>query len=74
LPPPLASHPYDLCTALIAEELGVQLRDPCGGPFDASFDIESDVAWAGYANSALQAAVEPLLLAALKRHGILPRR
>jgi hypothetical protein len=73
LPPTLACHPYDLCTALIAQELGVCLRDPRGGVFDAPFDVDSDVAWAGYANLELQRRVEPLLLAALARHGLLER-
>src|SRR5438445_6471503 len=34
LPPGLCCHPYDLCTALIAQEAGVVLRDPSGAPVD----------------------------------------
>jgi len=65
----LCCHPYDVCTALIAEELGVVLRTPEGGPFDAALDLEEDVAWVGYANAALAARIEPLLIAELARRG-----
>jgi fructose-1,6-bisphosphatase/inositol monophosphatase family enzyme len=67
LPRPLCCHPYDLCTTLIAEELGVCVRNPEGGAFDAPFEIEADVAWAGYANAELLRQIEPLLVAALAR-------
>ena len=43
----LCCHPYDICTALIAEELGVIVTNAIGGPIDAPFDIESDVSWVG---------------------------
>src|SRR6266700_7396758 len=61
LPPGLCCHPYDLCTALIAEEAGVILRDPSGAAVDAPFDLAADVAWVGYANEQLRALVEPVL-------------
>jgi fructose-1,6-bisphosphatase/inositol monophosphatase family enzyme len=70
-PRPLCCHPYDLCTSLIAEEFGVRLRSPEGGAFDAPLDVESDVAWAGYANAELQRQIEPLLVRALSRRGLL---
>jgi len=57
-----ACHPYDLCTALIAEEAGVQLTDGQGQPFNAPLDTTSDVSWIGYANTAIRAEVEPVLL------------
>jgi fructose-1,6-bisphosphatase/inositol monophosphatase family enzyme len=72
LPPGLCCHPYDLASALIAEELGVILTDPAGEPLDAPLDTESDVAWVGYANASIRAAVEPALQAALRRRGLLP--
>ena len=72
LPPGLCCHPYDLCTALIAEEAGVIVREPGGMPVDAPFDVTSDVAWVGYANERLRALVEPVLQAALRRRGLLP--
>ena len=72
LPHPLCCHPYDLCTILIAEELGLSITGPTGAPLDAPLDLASDVAWIGYANDALRRTVEPALLDALRRRGLLP--
>jgi hypothetical protein len=72
LPNPLCCHPYDLCTILIAEELGLAITDASGAPLDAPLDLESDMAWIGYANDALRRAIEPALLEALRRRGLLP--
>jgi fructose-1,6-bisphosphatase/inositol monophosphatase family enzyme len=69
LPRSLCSHPYDLCTALIACEFGVVVMDPRGGPLKARLDVESDVAWAGYANEHIHQQVEPALHSALRRRG-----
>lgn len=66
----LCCHPYDLCTALIAEQLGVVLTNVDGTPVDAPFEVEADVAWIGYANRTLQTAIEPLLHQALRRRGL----
>jgi fructose-1,6-bisphosphatase/inositol monophosphatase family enzyme len=54
-------HPYDLCTKLIAEEAGVIVSGPTGGPVCAPLDTETNVAWVGYANPALRSQVEPAL-------------
>jgi fructose-1,6-bisphosphatase/inositol monophosphatase family enzyme len=54
-------HPYDICTKLIAEEAGVIVTSPTGAALDAPLDTESNVAWIGYANRALQAEIEPVL-------------
>jgi len=67
---PLCCHPYDLCSSLIAAELGVRLTDAGGNELDAPFDLEADVSWAGYANDRLRARVEPALLGALARRGL----
>ena len=67
----LCCHPYDLCTELIARELGVPVTDERGGPLDAPLDVASDVAWVGYANQALKARVEPHLQRALTRRGLI---
>lgn len=67
----LCCHPYDLCTELIARELGVIITDPIGQPLRAPLDVETEVAWAGYANAHLQAQIEPLLQAALRKRGLL---
>jgi fructose-1,6-bisphosphatase/inositol monophosphatase family enzyme len=71
LPFGLCCHPYDLCTELIARELGVILTDARGGPLRAKLAVEPDVAWAGYANEQIRAQIEPLLQAALKNRGLL---
>lgn len=71
LPRGLCCHPYDLSTALVAEESGVILTDAAGAPVDAPFDIDADVAWVGYANARVRAAVEPVLQTSLRRHGLL---
>ncbi len=71
LPRGLCCHPYDLASSLIAEEMGVVLAAPGGGALDAPFDLDADVAWVGYANTALRAIVEPALTAALRRRGLL---
>jgi fructose-1,6-bisphosphatase/inositol monophosphatase family enzyme len=69
-PAGICAHPYDVCTALIASEAGVVLTDPWGGPLDFPLDVDSDVAWVGYANAQLRAGVEPALLSALERRGL----
>ncbi|MBI2505491.1 MAG: inositol monophosphatase [Candidatus Latescibacteria bacterium] len=65
--PLVCSHPYDLCTELIAREAGVVVTDPQGGPLQARLGVEGDVAWVGYANPALRACLEGPLQAALGR-------
>lgn len=72
LPRPLCCHPYDLCAMLVAEEAGVTVTDAAGMALDAPFDLDADVAWVGYANDQLRARVEPALLGALERRGLLP--
>ena len=67
----IACHPYDLAAVLIAEEAGVIVTDGGGRPLDAPLDIHADVAWAGYANAAIRAQIEPALLAALRQRGLL---
>ncbi len=68
---PLCCHPYDLCTALIAEEAGVRLTSAGGSALDAPFDLDADVSWVGYANDRIRATVEPALHGALARRGLL---
>ncbi len=65
----LCCHPYDLCTVLIAQELGVIVADEQGRPLDAPLDLESDIAWVGYANEAIRAQIEPVLLRVLGKRG-----
>ncbi len=66
----LCCHPYDVSTALVAREAGVILTLPDGSALDCRLDVESDVAWVGYANSELRARIEPALQKALERRGL----
>jgi len=63
---PLTCHPYDICTALIATELGVQITDLAGKPLSAPLDIRAPVGWIGYANAQLRQKLEPILMALLE--------
>lgn len=65
-PPPLCAHPYDLCTEMIAREAGVVVTDAEGKPLSPPLDIREDVAWIGYANTAIRELVEPVLLPMLR--------
>jgi fructose-1,6-bisphosphatase/inositol monophosphatase family enzyme len=70
LPRPLSCHPYDLCTELIARELGVIVTDRHGAELNALLAVEPDVAWVGYANEHIRAQIEPLLQSALSKRGL----
>lgn len=59
---PLTCHPYDICTALIAEELGVVITDLKGRSLRTPLDIRKPVGWIGYANRPLQESLEPILM------------
>jgi hypothetical protein len=62
----LACHPYDICTALIAQELGCIVAAPDGKPLRAPLDTTSSVAWVGYANPTLARLIGPKLRRVLK--------
>ena len=64
-------HPYDICTALIAKELGVQITAVDGGMLDVPLDVETNVAWLGYANAAIRGEVEPVLLEILRERKLI---
>jgi hypothetical protein len=66
----ICCHPYDICTELVARELGVVVTDAWGAPLDAPLAVEPDVAWVGYANAEIRAEVEPLLQKALRERGL----
>jgi len=66
----ICCHPYDLCTELIAREMGVIITDPFGEPLRAPLDTEADIAWAGYANRYIREEIEPLMQRALKQRGL----
>ncbi len=63
----LCCHPYDLCTELIARELGVIVTDENGERLEAMLAVEPDVAWCGYANESIRRQIEPHLTDAVSR-------
>jgi fructose-1,6-bisphosphatase/inositol monophosphatase family enzyme len=69
--PALCCHPYDLCTELIARELGVTVIDEHGRQLAAALDVTSDVTWIGFANRSVRAAIEPHLQRALRQRGLI---
>ena len=69
IPLGLCCHPYDLCSTLIASELGIIVTDAFGQPLDAPMNVEANVSWAGYANEQIRKQIEPLLQAALRKRG-----
>ncbi|MFK7800643.1 MAG: inositol monophosphatase [Anaerolineae bacterium] len=66
----ICCHPYDICTELIARELGVIVTDEHGRPISAPLNLEADVSWVGYANTGIEKQIRPLLEAALKKRGL----
>lgn len=66
----ICCHPYDLATELIAREAGVIVTGNNGAQLDAPMNVESDVAWIGYANADIRRQIEPHLAAVLKERGI----
>ncbi len=66
----ICCHSYDLCTELIAREVGVIVTDERGEALHAPLNLEADIAWAGYANKYIREEIEPLLKRALKKRGL----
>jgi fructose-1,6-bisphosphatase/inositol monophosphatase family enzyme len=62
----LACHPYDICTALIAQELGCVITAPDGKPLRVLLDTTTPVAWVGYANPQLARWIGPKLRTLLR--------
>lgn len=57
----LCCHPYDLCTELIARELGIIITDENGQQIKTRLAVEPDIAWVGYANKEIRSQIELLL-------------
>ena len=57
----LACHPYDVCTAMLLEEVGGVVTDPWGNTLAVPLDNVTPVAWVGYANEALATRIGPVL-------------
>ena len=68
----ICCHPYDICTELIARELGVIVTDEFGRPVDVPLNVDADVSWVGYANEAIRRQIEPLFSSALRRRELIP--
>lgn len=68
----ICCHPYDICTALIAQEAGVILTDGSGQRLNCPLDVHTNVGWVGYANPHIQQQIEPLLQKALRHRQLLP--
>ncbi len=66
----ICCHPYDVCTELIARELGVVVTDPFGNPLNAPLAVEPDVAWVGYANARIREQIEPAFRMSLMERGL----
>ena len=62
----ICCHPYDLCTELIARELGVIVVDENGNDLVTRLSVDADVTWCGYANTAIRRQIKPLLENALE--------
>jgi len=58
---PLTCHPYDVCTAMIAQALGCVVEQPDGSPLAAPLDTTSSVAFMAYANEHIAARARPIV-------------
>ncbi len=67
----LCCHPYDVCTELIAREMGVIVTNERGELLNAPLNVDANVAWLGYANRYIQEEIEPLMQRALQERGLL---
>jgi hypothetical protein len=67
----ICCHPYDMCTELIAREMGIIVTDEHGAHLSAPLSVHADVAWCGYANQHIRSEIEPLLQRALRDRKIL---
>jgi fructose-1,6-bisphosphatase/inositol monophosphatase family enzyme len=67
----ICCHPYDVCTELIAGELGIIITDEQGGPLRPPLTVDDDVSWVGYANEAIRQEIEPLLHSILRDRGLM---
>lgn len=57
----MTCHPYDICTAMILQELGGIVEAPDGSALEAPLDTTSPIAWVGYANESLASLARPAL-------------
>ena len=67
----ICCHPYDVCTELIARELGVIITDEYGELLCSPLTVDADVSWVGYANGSIRKQIEPLLMSSLLKRGLI---
>ena len=67
----ICCHPYDLCTEMIARELGVIVVNESGDQLNAPLSVDGNVSWMGYANRDVRQQIEPVLQNSLKKRGLL---
>lgn len=65
-------HPYDAAGLLAARQAGVIVTDGFERPLDAPFDVTTGLHWCGYANTAIQSLIQPIVTAWLSKHGVSP--
>ena len=56
----LCCHPYDLCTELIAHEARVIVTDEYGQQLTSPSNVTTNLAWIGYANTAIYQQIAPI--------------
>lgn len=69
-PEGLCCHPYDCATLLVAQEAGIIITNGLGRPLDGPLDTTTGLSWAGYANQALRAGIEPIVQQFFREHGL----
>jgi hypothetical protein len=67
----ICCHPYDLCTELIARELGVIVVDENGDQLDVPLSVDGNLTWVGYANQDIRKQIEPRLQNSLRNRGLI---
>ena len=67
----ICCHPYDLCTELIARELGVIVVGEDGDQLDAPLSVDGNLTWVGYANQDIRKQIEPCLQNSLRKRGLI---
>jgi hypothetical protein len=67
----LCAHPYDLCTELIARQLGVIITDAHGKLLSSPLDTSTNVSWIAYANPEIQSQMESVVKNALRKNGLI---
>lgn len=63
----LCSHPYDLCTTLIAQEAGAIITDAQGQSLEYPLNTQTNCSWIGYANKDIQKQIQPILLQEIQK-------